>query len=93
MTISELQKFLAAIKRKHGDLLIYFEQYSDYTLMEPPKTVDAVKRGEEPYYGNHPRVAEAGIVRGSGEMHVRSVADKETDPMVDRKLVLIFPGN
>jgi len=30
MTISELQKFLAATKRKHGDIEVLMTRYSDY---------------------------------------------------------------
>ena len=36
MRISELQKFLAKVKRKHGDIEVLERRYSDYQTMDLP---------------------------------------------------------
>lgn len=38
MKISDLQKYLAAVKRKHGDIEVIEVRYSDYKSMDPVPT-------------------------------------------------------
>lgn len=97
MTISQLQKFLASAKRKHGDLEVAFEQYSDYRAMENNDNTDVA----EPYdyskpggwCSDGPRVVVAGYVRGAAGEWFRREPPVDGEAHVEKATILLFPGN
>lgn len=93
MTITQLQKFLASVKRKHGDIQIYFEQFSDYRELQGNDTANVITPECSNYYGDKPRVTVAGAVRGAAGAWVRRDPPKEGETHVTKTVILLFPGN
>lgn len=78
MKISELQKIVAAFKRKHGDVEVAYCLHSDISLMDAGEigSVDGIPNlhgGENWITRAHPKMEPADLER--------------------RKLYLLFPGN
>ena len=73
MKISDLQKFLAATKRKHGDVELLETRFSDYKLMEPEdwSVVEAIPGAtpEDWIMKTHHSMAEGQKARAKSYLH------------------------
>lgn len=93
MRISDLQKYLAAVKRRHGDLEVIEQRYSDYGPMEPIPTETAITTNE--FADEVPWAVVSVASQQGGAFKMRrhfSVSDDEAERM-GFKPMLLYKGN
>lgn len=96
MKISEMQKFLAAVKRKHGDIEMIERRFSDYGPMDPaPTSTDVVKPESHRYNDESQWALVSAVSQQQGEYLMRdhrSLTDEQRATM-DFKTYLLYKGN
>lgn len=96
MRISELQKYLAAVKRKHGDIELIEQRFSDYGPMGELPAITAIE--ESPSYDCPPRINWAvvqALPQQGGEYLMRyhpSISVEEREKL-GYKTYLLYKGN
>jgi hypothetical protein len=100
MRISDLQKYLAAVKRKHGDIEVIENRYSDFMSMDPiPTDAEVQLTTDDSRYGGPSKwaVIEAAS-RQDGEYLMRDHSSLRALSLAERdamgfKRYLLYRGN
>jgi len=98
MTISDLQKYLAAVKRKHGDIEVIEQRFSDYRTMDPVPTstdisVDSLRYNDDSNWAlvqGLPQQGGAYIMRDHYTLREKSEAERTG---MGFKTYLLYKGN